>query len=74
MGIRHDRHPLPQLSKVLQKLLRTKQETDHVIQFLRHGHDIDSHSLRPIVQISPGQFAFDRAVHRHKCVAGLFDL
>ena len=59
MGIRHDRYPLPQLAKVLQKLLRTKQEADHVIQLLGHGYDIDSHSLRPIMQIGPGQFTFD---------------
>jgi len=74
MGIRHDRHSFPQLSKMLQKLLCTAQEADHMIQFLGHGHDIDSHSLRPVVQICPGQFAFDRAVHRHQCVARLFEL
>ena len=74
MGIRHDCHSFLQLLKVLQELLRTAEVADHVIQFFGHSHDIDSQSLRPIMQIGPGQFAFDRAVHRHKCVARLFKL
>ena len=45
-----------------------------MIQLLCHGHDIDPHSLRPIMQISPGQFTFDRAIHRHESVARFFEL
>ena len=71
--IRHNRHALPKLAKVAQEIFCSRQEPDHVIQLTMQRHDIDSHPLRPIMQIGPGQFAFDRAIHRHQPVARVLE-
>ena len=72
MGVRHDGHMLPEPPKMAQKLLGTGQEADHVIEFFVHRHHVDTDPLRPVVQVRPCQFAFDRSIHRHQSFAGFF--
>ncbi len=53
MGVGHDSHTLPQLPKMAQEFLGTREKADHVIEFFVHRHYIDADSLRPVVQVRP---------------------
>lgn len=69
VGVGQHNNPFSSRSQFAEKGLGTRQKSDQVGQFFVHRDNIDANTLRPIVQIRPGQLAFNRPVHGHETLA-----